>query len=448
MRTNERRLAPLVFLLSAIAAFMVVGCSDAIPRLCDGETTIERGGKCEIFIECPEGMEFDDDYVCQLSQAAVQCGPDTELQEGVCVSTREPNTCGENTELVGGQCVIANPVACGAGTSEVERESGPSCEADDELSCASSTVETQGVCTADYCPEESEPVISSDGGVCIGEEFDPSDPLEAICDRYATAVCEAATRCECIDEETTENMTAILEDYDYCRAYYRGAGQCLGMLALVSIGYDTGEFGLDEDKLEEWLDRFEADNDCTIGVVQDARLVSNASTAILTPQYEQGETCLPGTSPSSCVAGFVCRGPYEGETTVDDEDRCYPLSAETESCLGASHCVSGLYCANDQTCQPKPSVGTGTCSFSVPCADGSCCQDGVCVVAGDGDACCDSNRCSDPATFCLVGEVSLCTAYATLNESCADASVRCAPGLQCEDDVCRDRVNACTALNL
>lgn len=160
------------------------------------------------------------------------------------------------------------------------------------------------------------------------------------------------------------------------------------------------------------------------------------------------QLCAPGTSCISgkCVRGLAngaactANGPPCGSRLVCEASRC--RGQENANCLPAnSLCANGLVCAGNKDrklCRkPMPLGGRcGTDPFWV-CAPGITCEDRVCRLPSGGDCTRNTGACIKKALCVGTNTQKFCSIPMGLNEPCAvDPFWICVAGLRCVSNKC------------
>ncbi|MGH1346521.1 MAG: hypothetical protein ACRBN8_33450 [Nannocystales bacterium] len=242
-------------------------------------------------------------------------------------------------------------------------------------------------------------VILVVGSACGPAVEDIAEPADA--QRYARAVCDLATRCDCNGELLADCETRLVRQFERVN--------------------DANGTEFHRDCFEKLTEAIEADApscdgmelpfDCLVFEPQ----VPNQGACELHKDHPDSWVILPtdcGKPGDWCVDG-VCRS---GVSILAEGDAC-GLDV-------ANSCGDGLYCGLDGTCQPIRSLGE---SCDAPRA---CVFDGYCHgVATPGDiGVCTSNI--EEGLTCEPGQV----------ESCGvGGPVACGP-----NEVCEPRVAACS----
>ncbi|MBN1945853.1 MAG: hypothetical protein JW797_09260 [Bradymonadales bacterium] len=415
------------------------GCTnEAInPRTC-GEGTVEVEGVCQSLLQCGAATTRVGDE-CQFTPS-VQCGSGTVLVDETCVRETEPRSCGEDTVEVEGECLREVPlVVCGEGTIEVEEE----CVVADPLACGTGTTLVGTVCTHQPCGEGT--VLADDLVTCEAVEFTSQAGLIGLCPRAARALCEGFDRCGCpIPEELPEITQLVYTTPDLCEEVLKD--QCRTIMVWIAALDATGQTRTDNSSVDAMVDMYTADASCNMEVadILGGPHGTDWLNALLEPALDSGERCnYASTIPICLEEEEVCRLDVEASTEEENIYTCQQQLGLYEVCGRTADCLPALYCdpdaMEDPTCQTRPTLDEPCHPTNEPCTTGYCCIANLCAALPDeGETCCGDNTCGDPAVLYCNTSYHLCAAYAQEGDICEDG-VKCGVGMMChladpEDD--------------
>lgn len=238
-------------------------------------------------------------------------------------------------------------------------------------------------------------------------------PFEQFCSKKATALCDAAKRCGCMNELT-------LPAYSFCTDMV--LGDCEDE---VEVPVNGGLMTYDENKAGLCL----------------AGLKSNvADCALKDDDYpEECDTMLMG----SLARGTKCEDSDHCEAPMECRDNCILLPGEGEGCYQGWECRENFFCDGmENRCRALKDVG-GDCQYM---GDGVCLDElycdgrnGVCAaMLKAGESCDHAYYGCDEGLYCPYA--SVCTPYPEAGEACNESNWVCADGSFCsEDGICEKR---------
>ncbi|WP_236607383.1 hypothetical protein [Sandaracinus amylolyticus] len=217
-------------------------------------------------------------------------------------------------------------------------------------------------------PDERPDATLSDSGAPIDVV-----PVDELCVRAATVVCDAMFACCTLREELPPTLEACVSDQlALCRAVYFHTDQNDGLLSIATRPYDGAEAARVLDEIRARATTCEV-----------ARLVLDPQRFVDGP-LAQGELCpLGGSARVACEDGLGC--------TIDEPGSvCQPVHVAGEACGdGVAHCERGTFCERrgaSGTCTAGRANGAA-CATSDQCASESC-QGGACVPLMPGQVYC------------------------------------------------------------
>lgn len=260
-----------------------------------------------------------------------------------------------------------------------------------------------------------------------GDDDDDSSPggIDQYCERWARVACDAAERCDCLDDFGADRSTCVSFVEVECddeirepvesgaRAFQAAAaGRCVdgveSILADCSLA-DADRYPEECDEIVVGLraegEQCESDDDCESGL--------ECPDVVCVRMPLEGDPCLPDETCASdhfCDADGTCRAYRRaGEDCpegweCDSDFYCDPRSGTCEPYLGAGEgcdhaswaCDDDLYCTSGtRTCAPYPGEGescedAGSCDDDLWCDDGAICRE----PRGAGEECTDYEQCS------------------------------------------------------